>query len=187
MTYIIAEPCIDIKDRSCVDLCPVDCIHEFERIVRGLRARVPGRCDLPRGRPPRQVGGVCADQLRVPRPREDQRARRRLRRRAQRPEHVRSKHVRRTRTPRSRPRCTSARQRSARTSRTSSRSWGCATAFRRSCWPMSPASFIVFPDVAVVSRSGPVCLAVRGLVRRLRAVVRRARGTARREGMPGCR
>ena len=33
MTYIIAEPCIDIKDRSCVDVCPVDCIHEFARIL----------------------------------------------------------------------------------------------------------------------------------------------------------
>ncbi len=33
MTYIIAAPCIDIKDRSCVDVCPVDCIHEFERIL----------------------------------------------------------------------------------------------------------------------------------------------------------
>ena len=33
MTYIIAEPCIDIKDRSCVDVCPVDCIHEGERIL----------------------------------------------------------------------------------------------------------------------------------------------------------
>jgi NAD-dependent dihydropyrimidine dehydrogenase PreA subunit len=33
MTYIIAEPCIDIQDRSCVDVCPVDCIHEFERIL----------------------------------------------------------------------------------------------------------------------------------------------------------
>jgi NAD-dependent dihydropyrimidine dehydrogenase PreA subunit len=31
VTYIIAEPCIDIKDRSCVDVCPVDCIHEFAR------------------------------------------------------------------------------------------------------------------------------------------------------------
>src|SRR6476620_1157338 len=31
--YIIAEPCIDIKDRSCVDVCPVDCIHEFDRIL----------------------------------------------------------------------------------------------------------------------------------------------------------
>ena len=33
MTYIIAEPCIDIKDRSCVDVCPVDCIHEGDRIL----------------------------------------------------------------------------------------------------------------------------------------------------------
>ena len=33
MTYIIAEPCIDIKDRSCVDVCPVDCIHEAARIL----------------------------------------------------------------------------------------------------------------------------------------------------------
>jgi NAD-dependent dihydropyrimidine dehydrogenase PreA subunit len=33
VTYIIAEPCIDIKDRSCVDVCPVDCIHEAARIL----------------------------------------------------------------------------------------------------------------------------------------------------------
>ena len=33
MTYIIAEPCIDIKDKSGVDVCPVDCIHEAERIL----------------------------------------------------------------------------------------------------------------------------------------------------------
>ena len=33
MTYIIAEPCIDIKDRSCVDVCPVDCIHEAGRML----------------------------------------------------------------------------------------------------------------------------------------------------------
>ncbi|MBM2804256.1 MAG: hypothetical protein HW419_2149, partial [Deltaproteobacteria bacterium] len=25
MTYIIAEPCIDVKDTACVDVCPVDC------------------------------------------------------------------------------------------------------------------------------------------------------------------
>jgi len=30
VTYVIGEPCIDIKDRSCVDVCPVDCIHEAE-------------------------------------------------------------------------------------------------------------------------------------------------------------
>ena len=38
MTYIIAEPCIDVKDGACVDVCPVDCIHplpdspEFEKV-----------------------------------------------------------------------------------------------------------------------------------------------------------
>ena len=31
MAYIIAEPCIDLKDRSCVDECPVDCIYEGGR------------------------------------------------------------------------------------------------------------------------------------------------------------
>ena len=33
MTYIIGEPCIDIKDKSCVDVCPVDCIHEADRML----------------------------------------------------------------------------------------------------------------------------------------------------------
>ena len=27
MTYIIAEPCVDLKDAACVDVCPVDCIY----------------------------------------------------------------------------------------------------------------------------------------------------------------
>lgn len=27
MAYVIAEPCIGTKDKSCVDVCPVDCIH----------------------------------------------------------------------------------------------------------------------------------------------------------------
>lgn len=30
MPHIIAEPCIGTKDRSCVDVCPVDCIYEAE-------------------------------------------------------------------------------------------------------------------------------------------------------------
>jgi NAD-dependent dihydropyrimidine dehydrogenase PreA subunit len=28
MAYVIAEPCINVKDRACVDVCPVDCIYE---------------------------------------------------------------------------------------------------------------------------------------------------------------
>jgi ferredoxin len=27
VAYIICQPCIDTKDTSCVDVCPVDCIH----------------------------------------------------------------------------------------------------------------------------------------------------------------
>ena len=28
MSYIIGSRCIDVKDRSCIDACPVDCIYE---------------------------------------------------------------------------------------------------------------------------------------------------------------
>jgi NAD-dependent dihydropyrimidine dehydrogenase PreA subunit len=27
MTYVITQPCIGVKDASCVDVCPVDCIR----------------------------------------------------------------------------------------------------------------------------------------------------------------
>ena len=27
MAYVIAEPCIGTKDNSCVEVCPVECIH----------------------------------------------------------------------------------------------------------------------------------------------------------------
>jgi ferredoxin len=28
MAFIIVEPCVEVKDSACVDVCPVDCIHE---------------------------------------------------------------------------------------------------------------------------------------------------------------
>lgn len=28
MPYVIAQPCVDVKDKACVDECPVDCIYE---------------------------------------------------------------------------------------------------------------------------------------------------------------
>ena len=31
MTYVIGKECIDAKDRSCVDVCPVDCIYDGKR------------------------------------------------------------------------------------------------------------------------------------------------------------
>ena len=30
MPYVIAEPCVDVKDKSCVEACPVDCIYEID-------------------------------------------------------------------------------------------------------------------------------------------------------------
>src|SRR3954453_12590734 len=33
MTYIIGEACIDTKDLSCQSVCPVDCIHETNRML----------------------------------------------------------------------------------------------------------------------------------------------------------
>ena len=36
MTYIIAEPCVDTMDQSCVSVCPVDCIHFEEGVDRSL-------------------------------------------------------------------------------------------------------------------------------------------------------
>ncbi|HET9647448.1 MAG TPA: ferredoxin [Microlunatus sp.] len=31
MTYVIVLPCVDVKDRACVEECPVDCIYEGDR------------------------------------------------------------------------------------------------------------------------------------------------------------
>lgn len=44
MPYVVAQPCVDVKDKACVDECPVDCIYEGSRSpvhqserMRGLR------------------------------------------------------------------------------------------------------------------------------------------------------
>jgi NAD-dependent dihydropyrimidine dehydrogenase PreA subunit len=33
VTYVIAQPCVDIMDRACVDECPVDCIYAGARAL----------------------------------------------------------------------------------------------------------------------------------------------------------
>ena len=33
VTYIIAEPCVDLLDKACVEECPVDCIYEGNRML----------------------------------------------------------------------------------------------------------------------------------------------------------
>ena len=41
MTYVIAQPCVDLKDRACVDECPVKAIfpqddlpHEWNKYIQ---------------------------------------------------------------------------------------------------------------------------------------------------------
>ncbi len=33
MTYVIAQPCVDVLDRACVEECAVDCIYEGDRML----------------------------------------------------------------------------------------------------------------------------------------------------------
>src|SRR6185503_1288100 len=33
MAYVIAEPCINVKDKACVEVCPVDCIYEGQDML----------------------------------------------------------------------------------------------------------------------------------------------------------
>ena len=81
MTCVITAPCIDVKDETCVDECPVDCTTKASgcstptRRVRRLwrlRAGLPGQGDLLRTRRPRPMGAVHPenarffDQLRSP-------------------------------------------------------------------------------------------------------------------------
>jgi NAD-dependent dihydropyrimidine dehydrogenase PreA subunit len=33
VTYIIAQPCVDLLDKSCIEECPVDCIYEGDRML----------------------------------------------------------------------------------------------------------------------------------------------------------
>jgi NAD-dependent dihydropyrimidine dehydrogenase PreA subunit len=33
VTYVIAEPCLDLKDKACLNECPVDAIYEGERML----------------------------------------------------------------------------------------------------------------------------------------------------------
>jgi NAD-dependent dihydropyrimidine dehydrogenase PreA subunit len=33
VTYVVAEPCVDVLDKSCIDECPVDCIYEGDRML----------------------------------------------------------------------------------------------------------------------------------------------------------
>jgi len=31
MTYVVTKPCLGTKDRSCVEVCPVDCFYDIRK------------------------------------------------------------------------------------------------------------------------------------------------------------
>ena len=33
MPYVVTEACIGVKDKSCMNVCPVDCIYEGDQMV----------------------------------------------------------------------------------------------------------------------------------------------------------
>ncbi|WP_331769662.1 ferredoxin family protein (plasmid) [Embleya sp. NBC_00888] len=33
MTFVIAAPCVDVKDKACIEACPIECIYEGERML----------------------------------------------------------------------------------------------------------------------------------------------------------
>ncbi|RIL03564.1 ferredoxin [bacterium] len=43
MTYVITSACIDVKDQSCVEVCPVDCIH-FDESLDAMLYINPDEC-----------------------------------------------------------------------------------------------------------------------------------------------
>ncbi len=47
MAYVISAECIDVLDRSCVDVCPVDCIYEGGRkaYIQPLECVDCGACE----------------------------------------------------------------------------------------------------------------------------------------------
>ena len=62
MAYVIAEPCVDVLDQSCVAVCPVDCIHFEEGTDRKLFID-PDEC-ITAGHTSIHVSGVVAESSR---------------------------------------------------------------------------------------------------------------------------
>jgi Fe-S-cluster-containing hydrogenase component 2 len=58
MTYVITEPCIDVKDEACAGECPVTGICEGERVLC-IRSGACVDCDA--GEPACPVEAICCE------------------------------------------------------------------------------------------------------------------------------
>ena len=43
MAYVIAEPCVDVKDKACVDVCPVEGCITMEELAEGAMDKRTGK------------------------------------------------------------------------------------------------------------------------------------------------
>lgn len=74
MPHVIAEPCVDTMDRSCVEECPVDCIYQGDRklYINPVECIDCGACEpvcpvqaiSPPGKLPPQYAAHSADNAR---------------------------------------------------------------------------------------------------------------------------
>jgi Fe-S-cluster-containing hydrogenase component 2 len=61
---IITEACIDVKDRACVDVCPVQCIYEFDPTTNVLFSEVQaGSGEIENSHAPTDAINVFADSM----------------------------------------------------------------------------------------------------------------------------
>ena len=33
MTFVVTQACVDVKDKSCIQVCPADCLYEGDRMM----------------------------------------------------------------------------------------------------------------------------------------------------------
>jgi ferredoxin len=62
---IITEACIDVKDRACVDVCPVQCIYEFDPQKNALFSEVEAGSGLTENthQPNAEAVGIFGDSI----------------------------------------------------------------------------------------------------------------------------
>ena len=63
MAYVIAEPCVGVKDTACVEVCPVDCIHPVDGKGESILFINPDECiDCGACQPECPVEAICAEE-----------------------------------------------------------------------------------------------------------------------------
>jgi NAD-dependent dihydropyrimidine dehydrogenase PreA subunit len=43
MAYVVTKPCIGTKDRSCVEVCPVECFYDYAKPELNAKYAVPAK------------------------------------------------------------------------------------------------------------------------------------------------